>query len=299
MPPDFITMEEEKFKTEEERLKHEKKMTGYLSLFNFLLTFLVGYYYGFHYAAVLAALTSLIIGYTRDPSDIPLYKQVWSLASPFVFVILIGFINPSVIPVGISGVLFTTIGLHVKTLNQGIYVKFIIMVTAFILAVYGGVVQYPKYVQSVLANSTNEQLPDFSVRDLDGNQVYLSELKGKVVLVDYWATWCKPCRDEFIELEDVVKHYQANDQVVFLITNAKGSGDSLEKIQQFVHSNSYNLPFYIDDTGLASQVVNVSAFPTLALIDKNGVLKIHHTGYSNAENLTNYLIEQIDILIKE
>ncbi|UTW66720.1 TlpA family protein disulfide reductase [bacterium SCSIO 12643] len=292
-------MEEQKMKTEEERLKHEKKMTGYLSLFNFLLTFLVGYYYGFHYAAVLASLTSLIIGYTRDESEIPLYKQVWSLASPFVFVILIGFINPSVVPVGISGVLFTAIGLHVKTLNQGIYVKLIILGTAFILALYGGLVQYPRYVQSVLAQTTHEQLPNFSIRDLDGNQIYLSELKGKVVLVDYWATWCKPCRDEFVELEEVVKHYKENDKVVFLITNAKGSGDTLEKIQNFVQSNSYQLPFYIDDTGLASQAVNVSAFPTLALIDKNGTLRIHHTGYSNAENLKDYLIEQIDALIQE
>lgn len=292
-------MEEQKMKTEEEHLKHEKKMTGYLSLFNFLLTFLVGYYYGFHYAAVLASLTSLIIGYTRDESEIPLYKQVWSLAGPFVFVILIGFINPSVIPVGISGVLFTAIGLHVKTLNQGIYVKFIIMLTAFTLALYGGLVQYPKYVQSVLAHNTHEQLPDFSVRDLGGNQIFLSDLKGQVVLIDYWATWCKPCRDEFVELEEVVKHYKENDQVVFLITNAKGSGDTLEKIQNFVQSNSYQLPFYMDDTGLASQAVNVSAFPTLALIDKNGALRIHHTGYSNAENLTGYLIEQIDALIQE
>jgi peroxiredoxin len=288
-----------KFENEEERIKHEKKITGYLSMFNFLLTFLVGYYYGFHFAAILAAISSVIISYTREISSTPLYKKVWTLASPFVFVALIGFINPSVIPVGISGVLFTALGLHLKSLNQNFIVKLLIMASAIALTTYGSLIEYPKYVQSMLATETNEKLPDFEVSKLDGTRIQLSQLQGKVVLIDYWATWCKPCRDEFKELENVVSHFSQNENVIFLITNAKGSGDTHEKIQNFVEENVYNLPFYIDETGLASQAVNVSVFPTLALVDKNGTLRLHHTGYSNAENLTEYLIEHIDALLLE
>ena len=87
--------------------------------------------------------------------------------------------------------------------------------------------------------------------------------------------------------------------MVFLITNAKGSGDSMEKVQEFAGNGIYQLPFYIDQTGNASNSVDVTAFPTLAIIDADGVLKIHHTGYSNAENLTQFLITSIDQLLEE
>ena len=287
------------FESEEERQAHEKKIIGYLSMFNFLLTFLVGYYYGFHYAAILAAIGSSIFGFTRDESDQPLYKQVWTLSSPFVFVAAIGVINPAIIPVGLSGVLFTALGLHLRTLKQSFPIKMIILAAALGLTVYGSLIEYPKFVQSMLANETFDKLPDFEVSALDGTRVQLSDLQGKVVLIDYWATWCKPCRDEFKELENVVKHYENNEDVVFLITNAKGSGDSFEKVKAFANEGTYNLPFYMDETGNASSAVDVSAFPTLALIDKNGTLRLHHTGYSNAEDLENFLIKKIDELLNE
>ena len=287
------------FESKEEREAHEKKIIGYLSMFNFLLTFLVGYYYGFHYAAILAAVGSVFLGYTRDESDLPLYKQVWTLASPFVFVSAIGVINPAIIPVGVSGVLFTALGLHLRTLNQSLPMKLVIISGALALTVYGSLIEYPKFVQSMLANETMDKLPDFEVSALDGSRVQLSDLKGKVVLIDYWATWCKPCRDEFVELEAVVKHYENNEDVVFLITNAKGSGDTFQKVKDFANQGTYNLPFYIDETGNASSAIDVSAFPTLALVDKNGFLRLHHTGYSNAEDLKNFLIAKIDALLLE
>ena len=287
------------FETEEERETHEKKITGYLSMFNFLLTFLVGYYYGFHYAAILAAFGSAIIGYTRDESSQPLYKQVWSLASPFVFVSAVGVINPAIIPVGLSGVIFTALGLHVKTLNQTTPVKMLALAAALSLTIYGSLIEYPKYIQSMLASETFDKLPDFEVSALDGTREQLSDFEGKVVLIDFWATWCKPCRDEFIELENVVKHFENNENVVFLITNAKGSGDTFEKVVDFANKGTYDLPFYIDETGNASSAVDVTAFPTLALIDKNGMLRLHHTGYSNAEDLENFLIEKIEGLLEE
>jgi thiol-disulfide isomerase/thioredoxin len=287
------------FETDEEKAVHEKKIVGYLSMFNFLLTFLVGYYYGFHYAAILAAVGSLLIGYTRAHSDLPLYKQTWALASPFVFVAAVGIINPAIIPVGLSGVIFTALGLHLRTLNQSFPIKVVIMAAALALTVYGSLIEYPKYVQSMLANEMNESLPNFEVSKLDGTKIQLASLKGKVVIIDFWATWCKPCRDEFVELEAVVNHYKDNENVVFLITNAKGSGDSIEKVQEFANTEIYNLPFYIDETGNASSAINVSAFPTLAVIDKNGILKLQHTGYSNAENLEGFLIKTIDQLLSE
>lgn len=285
--------------TEEERVKHEKKMTGYLSMFNFLLALLVGYYYGMHLAIILAALASVIIGFKRTLAPDPMYKKVWELASPYVFVVGIGVINPAVIPVGLAGVLFTALGIHLQLLNKGLPISIMIMAAALALATYGSLIEYPKYVQSILAVETDEKLPNFEVSDLAGNKVQLSDFEDKVVIIDYWATWCGPCKAEFAELEEVVAHFKGNPDVVFLITNAKGSGDTLEKVQNFAQNEDYELPFYIDLSGQASAVVNVNVFPTLAVVDKYGHQRIHHEGYQKGEDLTSFLIHKIEALLKE
>ena len=286
-------------KTEADKeLEHQKKMNGYLSMFNFLLAFLVGYYYGFHYAASLTAIVSVVIGYKVENTT-TLFKQVWKLASPYVFMIGIGFINPAVIPLGLAGVLFTALGIHLQTLNQSNITKLTIVIAALVLAIYGSLIEYPKYVQNVLGEERNEFVQNFKVVDLEGNTVQLTDFKNRVVLLDFWATWCKPCRDEFKELENVVQHFSGNPEVVVLIINAKGSKDDLNKIIDFQNQNKYDLPFYKDLSGYASSYLKVSAYPTLGLIDKSGNLRFYHTGYSNTENLESFLIQKIETLLSE
>ncbi len=279
--------------------EQQKKMTGYLSMFNFLLAFLVGYYYGFHYAALLTAIVSLVIGFISDVEEASLPKKIWKLASPFVLMIGVGFINPTVIPLGISGVLFTAIGLHLKTLNKPFSITLIIASSALSLAAYGALIEYPRYIQSLLGEERQEQIADFEVVSTDGHTVHLSEFKGNVVLLDFWATWCKPCRDEFKELKQLTSEFSNNENVNFLIINAKGSKDSIEKIMEFEKQNNYQLPFYKDQTGFATSNVKVTDYPTLALIDKQGNLRYFHSGYSNAENLKDLLTEKINALLKE
>lgn len=292
-------MKENEIIEQHKELDHQKKITGYLSMFNFLLTFLVGYYYGFHYAALLTAVVSLIIGFKSDIEEISFPKKIWKLASPFVFMIGVGFINPTVIPLGISGVLFTALGLHLKTLNKPLSINLILAGGALAIAAYGSLIEYPRYIQSILGEEKQEQTANFEVVDMHGKTVQLSDLKGKVVILDFWATWCKPCRDEFKELKQLTEKFASNPKVAFLIINAKGSKDSMEKIIEFENQNNYQLPFYKDYSGFATSNMKVSSYPTLVLIDKKGNLRYSHSGYSNAENLKEFLSDKIMALLEE
>jgi thiol-disulfide isomerase/thioredoxin len=286
-------------KSEQKDVDHQKKMVGYLSMFNFLLAFLVGYYYGFHYAALLTSVVSLVIGFKTELTDLPLHKKVWKLASPFIFMIGVGFINPAVIPLGLAGVIFTAIGIHLQKLDKKPMIKALIAVVALSLSSYGSLVEYPRFVQGIMGEETSENISDFEVVDLEGNVVHLSDFHDKVVLLDYWATWCKPCRDEFVDLERVYAHFKENPNVVVLIINARGSKDTMDGIRGFQNQNNYQLPFYMDQIGLATQSLNVSAYPTLGIINLDGDLVYKHTGYSKAEELDVFLIQKINELLQE
>jgi thiol-disulfide isomerase/thioredoxin len=282
----------------EQDLAHQKKMVGYLSMFNFLLAFLVGYYFGFHYAALLTSVVSLVIGYKTETHEVPLIKMVWKLASPFIFMLGVGIINPAVIPLGLAGVLFSTLGIHLQNLKISIPIKVTIAITALLISIYGSIVEYPKYVQTILGKETVKEIADFEILNLEGDPVKLSDFQGKVVLIDFWASWCGPCKDEFKDLEKVYAHFKNNAKVEVLIVNARGSKDSLESIRLFQNQNQYGLPFYKDQIGLATQEIEVEAYPTLGIINSAGQLIYKHTGYSKAEELDQFLIDKIEGLLE-
>lgn len=283
--------------TDRKPMIEDNKVSGYLSMFNFLLAFLIGYYYGMHYAAIVTAFVSIGIGYSRYTTELKIIKQAWTLGSPFIMMLGVAFINPTVLPFAISGTLFTFLGLYLKSLQQPITTKAIIGGTALILATYGGWHWYPKFAQEVMLKQSNQNISSFDLTQMDGNTFTYSPSQNQVVLIDFWATWCKPCRDEFKELETVYTHFENNPNVKILIANAANSGDEWQKVVAFANSGDFNLPFYMDQTGQISGQLGINQFPTLTLLDQQGNVQFIHEGYSNAENLDEFLISKIEELV--
>lgn len=120
--------------------------------------------------------------------------------------------------------------------------------------------------------------PDFTLTDQYGNTHTLSDYQGKVVFLNFWATWCPPCRQEMPEIEELYKELgQNSDDVIILgMANPKSADDpynrekDLDGVIQFLSDNGYTFPVVMDETGELFAQYGISAFPTTFMIDTDG-----------------------------
>jgi len=140
---------------------------------------------------------------------------------------------------------------------------------------------------------------DFTLTDQYGNEHKLSDYKGKVVFLNFWATWCPPCREEMPHIEELYKEYNLNeDEVVFLgIANPKSEAypynqdEKKEDIIAFLDDYGYTFPTVFDETGEISQNYYISAFPTTYMVNKDGNILGYVAGAMSKDIMVN-IIEQ-------
>lgn len=108
--------------------------------------------------------------------------------------------------------------------------------------------------------------PDFTLRTLEGGSITLSDLKGKVVLINFWATWCPPCREEMPSLERLYRHYKY-DKFTLLAVDIM---ERPETVKRFVKEYNLSFPILLDENGDVSLKYAANAIPTTYIIDKGG-----------------------------
>ena len=119
------------------------------------------------------------------------------------------------------------------------------------------------------------QAPDFTLADLRGNQHSLSDFRGKVVLLDFWATWCGPCRKEIPHL---VKFYDTYKPQGFVIL---GVGlDKEANLSRFASQIGMNYIVLADEKGIAGKLYGIRSIPRTLIIDKKGRIAFEHTGFA-------------------
>ena len=113
------------------------------------------------------------------------------------------------------------------------------------------------------------EAPDFTVYDLEGNEVHLSDYRGKPVILNFWASWCGPCQMEMPDFQE--KYLELGEEVQFLLVNMTDGGrETVDTAANFIENAGYTFPVFYDTDGMAATVYGVYSIPTTYFIDAEG-----------------------------
>ena len=130
---------------------------------------------------------------------------------------------------------------------------------------------------------------NFFLQDLEGNTVSLEEFRGSPVIINFWATWCAPCRLEMPALQATQDKY-AEDGLVILAVNDQ---ESPQDVEAFVDELDLRLTTLLDPDGIVSGLFNVFNFPTTVFVDRDGVVTAVHRGLLVESQIEDYLSNTI------
>ncbi len=139
------------------------------------------------------------------------------------------------------------------------------------------------------ANSS--KAPDFNLVDTQGKNISLSKLAGKVVIIDFWATWCPPCRRGIPDLIDIQKQFKNKVVVVGISVDT----DTKSNVVPFIKSMGINYPIVYATQSVVQDYGNIESIPTTFIIDKKGNIANQHVGLTDKS----VLIDEIQGLIKK
>ena len=133
-----------------------------------------------------------------------------------------------------------------------------------------------------LASDTNQMetvrlAPAWELQDLDGKTIRSSDFKGKVVILDFWATWCPPCRAEISGFIELQKKYPAQGLAVVGVSVDEAG---LKTVKTFAEKNGINYPVVLADNKIADAYGGIDVLPTTFIIDRNGHIVKQHLGFT-------------------
>jgi len=140
----------------------------------------------------------------------------------------------------------------------------------------------------------NKKSPDFSLQDFSGKKVEIKQFKGKIIFLNFWATWCGPCKEEMPSLELLHRQFKEKN---FVLLTISVDYEGIKPVQEFINKHQYTFPVLLDPKGETLDLFEVKGIPTTFLIDKKGKMvgkAIGPRDWKSAEvvSLLNLLIEK-------
>jgi peroxiredoxin len=134
--------------------------------------------------------------------------------------------------------------------------------------------------------NVGQKAPDFELQNLNGQAVSLKDLQGKAVLLNFWATWCGPCRGEMPFLEEIYQEW-SDEKFVLLSVNI---GEGSSQVKDFLQSNGLTLPVLLDTRQVVAEQYYITAIPTTFFIDKDGIIQYKVVGsFRDKESIESYI----------
>ena len=127
---------------------------------------------------------------------------------------------------------------------------------------------------SASAFAADARARDFKLQDLQGKTVSLSSFKGKIVVLNFWASWCPPCRGELPEFNEMDQDFKKSGEAVLLAVNmTDGQRETKSKVQKFINDEKYGIRVLLHEKGEAAAAYGIQYLPTTYVIDAKGMVR--------------------------
>jgi len=167
-----------------------------------------------------------------------------------------------------------------RYLGSGLLIWLGVIVLAVLVAEYVGRGDH------AAAASNNTHAPDFELENLEGERIRLSQLRGKPVVLNFWATWCAPCVIEMPKIQRSFEKFPGQFHVL-----AVNADESRLKVDRFVEDIGITFDVLLDPGGAIQDLYRIRGYPTSYIVDAEGIIRIEHIGTLTADQLSEYLLE--------
>ncbi len=162
------------------------------------------------------------------------------------------------------------------------------------------VIAKDKRIEKLRKNMLNMKVDLSMIETLNGIKIDLNFIKGKVIIIEFWSTWCGPCSDVLTSLESIYNMYSDNSDLLIAAVNIWEKGtDRKTDVQEYLNKGEFDLPVYLDLKDELPKKLSVSGLPTRYYIDKEGVVQFKEVGFTGIDESVRNASDIIELLLKK